>query len=106
MNKTETNTTLYRVSVVYGFKDKLEIVLLGEIFRGEVTKGMKIVTKLIHGTQVGNWVVKEILNTDFINGHESKNFIGIVVACNNESDFKLLRSLRVYDEIIELHKLK
>jgi hypothetical protein len=106
MKNKEKTVTQYRVSVVYGFKNKLEIVLLGEIISGEISKGMKINVMLTHGTPVGNWTVKEILEMDFINGHENKNYIGIVVNCNNESDFKLLQSLRVYEETIELHKQK
>jgi hypothetical protein len=103
MNDYNKMTAAYRVSVVYGFKSKLEIVLLGEIIKGHITKGMKINAKLTHGTPVGTWNVKEILNMDFINGLENNNFIGIVVECNSDSDFKLLQSLRVYDEIIELN---
>jgi hypothetical protein len=37
---------------------------------------------------------------DFINGTENKNFVGLVITCINEQDFKLLQSLRVYDETL------
>jgi hypothetical protein len=90
----------FRVSVVYGFKDKLQIVLLGEIVEGYVESSMSIYVRLSVGTAVGKWKITEILAMDFINGTENKNFVGLVITCINEQDFKLLQSLRVYDETL------
>jgi hypothetical protein len=90
----------FRVSVVYGFKDKLQIVLLGEIVEGYVESSMSIYVRLSVGTAVGKWNITEILAMDFINGTENKNFVGLVITCINEQDFKLLQSLRVYDETL------
>ncbi len=100
MKKNDSNLASFRVSVVYGFKIKLKIVVLGEVLNGRIDEGMKIKARLPHGTDVGEWEIIEILNMDFINGLENKNFIGLIVKCNNEADFKLLQSLRVYDEVI------
>ena len=43
-----------------------------------------------------------MLNTDFINQFESPDFIGLVLKCSDIKDFELLKSLRVYDEIITI----
>jgi hypothetical protein len=99
-SKNQINTAAFRVSVVYGFKDKLEIVLLGEIIAGKVEASMSIFVRLSEGTALGKWEIGEILTMDFINGTENKNFIGLVVCCKDEQDFKLLQSLRVYDETL------
>ncbi len=51
-------------------------------------------------TRIGGWLITEILKMDFINGSEDKNFIGLLVKCKDTEDFKLLQSLRVYEETI------
>ena len=99
-NQLKTNKADFRVSVVYGFKNKLQIVLLGEITEGMVEASMSIYVRMSEGTAVGKWEISEILNMDFINGTENKNFIGLVVICKDEQEFKLLQSLRVYDETV------
>jgi hypothetical protein len=100
MNLNQQNRAAFRVSVVYGFKDKLEIVLLGEILEGSVDAEMSIYVKLSEGTAVGKWRIVEVLTMDFINGTENINFIGLMVKCQDDNDFKLLQSLRVYDETV------
>ncbi len=100
MNLNQQNRAAFRVSVVYGFKDKLEIVLLGEILEGSVDAAMSIYVKLSEGTAVGKWRILEVLTMDFINGTENNNFIGLMVKCQDDNDFKLLQSLRVYDETV------
>ncbi len=37
--KLKKQTTTFKVRVVYGFLDKLEIVLLGEIQQGKIEEG-------------------------------------------------------------------
>jgi hypothetical protein len=98
--KNEVNKAEFRVSVVYGFKVKLKIVVLGEVLNGNIEEGMMLQAQLAHGTAVGKWEIIEILKMDFINGLENKNFIGLMVRCKDENDFKLLQSLRVYDEVV------
>lgn len=90
----------FKVRVVYGFLNKLEIILLGDIISGKIEEGMHMKTILPHQTPVGSWKIKEVLKMDFINGNENQNFIGLVIHCKNEDDFKLLQSLRVYDETV------
>jgi len=102
-NKTQhivQHAASFRVSVVYGFQDKLKIVILGEILQGDITEGMNLQARLSDGTSVGMWEVTEVLVMDFINGQENNKFISLIVKCKDVSDFKLLQSLRVYDEII------
>ena len=98
--KIQTANAAFRVSVVYGFKDKLQIVLLGEITEGKVEASMSIYVKLSEGTALGKWQIGEILAMDFINGSENNSFVGLALQCKDEQDFKLLQSLRVYDETL------
>jgi hypothetical protein len=99
-NKKILNT--YKIRVVYGFKEKLKIVLLGELESGKVEDGMSIKIALDSGLEIGKWVILEVLHTSFINQHENPNFKGLIVKCKNLSDFELLKTLRVYDEVIEI----
>jgi len=99
-SKNQTARAAFSVSVVYGFKDKLQMVLLGEIKEGNVEASMSIFVRLSEGTALGKWEIAEILAMDFINGSENANFVGLAVQCKDEQDFKLLQSLRVYDETL------
>lgn len=92
----------YKIRVVYGFKEKLKIVLLGELISGKVDDGMFIEVLLNSGLVVGKWKILEVLHTSFINQYENPNFKGLIVKCKNLADFELLKSLRVYDEVINL----
>lgn len=92
----------YAVKVVYGFKEKLKIVLLGEAFLEDIDDGMFIQVSFKNGAVVGLWEIVEVLHTDFINQHEKPNFKGLIVKCKTLEEFELLRSLRVYDETISI----
>lgn len=92
----------YYTRVVYGFINKLEIVVLGELKSGKVKEGMFVRVTLHSGSVLGSWKIIEVLNTDFINQFESPDFIGLVLKCSDIKDFELLKSLRVYDEIITI----
>lgn len=98
--KIKKKAARFKVRVVYGFLNKLEIVLLGDIQEGKIQDGQSIYAELPHNTRIGGWKIKEILNMDFINGSEDKNFVGLLVNCKDKEDFKLLQSLRVYEETI------
>lgn len=103
MAKKNTPTTnKYKIRVVYGFKEKLKVVLLGELIAGKVDDGMLIEVALESGSSVGKWQILEVLHTSFINQHENPNFKGLIVKCKNLADFELLKSLRVYDEVINI----
>jgi len=99
-NKKILNT--YKVRVVYGFKEKLKIVLLGELKSGKVDDEMSIKVTLDSGMEIGKWKILEVLHTSFINQHENPNFKGLIVKCKNLADFELLKTLRVYEEVIEI----
>jgi len=93
----------YLSRVVYGFKDKLNVVLLGELKAGvDVKDGMFLQVALRNGVIVGTWEILEVLHTDFINQYENPNFKGLLVKCKNIADFDLLKSLRVYDEVVTI----
>jgi len=92
----------YIPRVVYGFREKLEIVLLGELKSGKVKNGMHIQVTLKNGFVVGDWVISEVLHADFINQRESPNFLGFIIQCKNYADFDLLKALRVYDEVMTI----
>ena len=98
--------TQFFIRVVYGFKKNLEIVILGELQSGTVKEGMHIQVKLESGNIVGSWKIIEVLHTSFINQYESPNFMGLVVKCNSISDFELLKSLRIYDEVVTILEKK
>jgi hypothetical protein len=93
----------YLSRVTYGFKDKLKVVLLGELKAGVVVEdGMCLQVTLRNGVVVGTWEIEEVLHTDFINQYENPNFKGLMVKCKNIADFELLKSLRVYDEVVTI----
>jgi hypothetical protein len=92
----------YFTKVVYGFKSKLEIIILGELKSGIVREGMQVRVVLNSGAVLGSWTIKEVLKTDFINQYESPNFLGLVINCKDLHDFELLKSLRIYDDIISI----
>lgn len=100
--KNRSTPTEFTIRVVYGFKEKLKVVLLGELESGKVDDGMFIQMTLEGGSIVGKWEILEVLHTSFINQHENPNFKGLMVKCKNTADFELLKSLRVYDEVINI----
>ena len=81
---------------------KLKIVVLGEVLEGTVDESMSVKARLSHGSDLGSWEILEVLHMDFINNLEHENFIGLIIKCKDEADFKLLQALRVYDEVVEL----
>lgn len=95
-------TTEYAVRVVYGFREKLKIVLLGEVIEGKVVDGMQLRVSFKNGALVGLWEIIEVLHTDFINQQENPNFKGLIVKCKDLTDFELLKSLRIYDEVVSI----
>lgn len=94
----------FYAKVVYGFKSKLEVVLLGELKKGKIDAGMYLEVVLRGGTSIGKWEIKEVLKTDFINQYESESVIGIVVKCIDINNFELIKTLRVYDEYVFINK--
>jgi len=96
----------FQVHVVYGFIAELKIVLLGETNGQLIHEDMHIRVQIGDGVDMGMWKISNIMRMDFINGVHDNNFIGLEVECKNEEDFKLLQSLRVYDEIIHIADLK
>ncbi len=92
----------FEVRVVYGFQEKLTIVLLGELKSGTVADGMQIEIAMASGTVVGTWEINKVLRTDFINKIENPNFMGLRIECKNLANFNLLKSLRIYDEVINI----
>ncbi len=103
MKKKKTEIK-FVVSVTYGFLPKLKVVLLGEMLSGTVEDSMFVQVQLESGNIVGTWQIIEVLHTDFINQYENNNFKGLILKCKDEKDFKLLQSLRVYDETITIIK--
>ncbi|MGH1338372.1 MAG: hypothetical protein ACRBFS_19810 [Aureispira sp.] len=100
--KKTTVQGTYRVRVVYGFKEKLKVVLLGSLESGKLQEGLAVQLTLESGSIIGTWEILEVLHTSFINQHEDPNFKGLMLKCKNLADFELLKSLRVYEEIIHL----
>lgn len=92
----------FRVRVVYGFKEKLKVVLLGSLESGKLQEDLAVQVTLESGSVIGTWDILEVLHTSFINQHENPNFKGLMLKCKNLADFELLKSLRVYEEIIHL----
>jgi hypothetical protein len=92
--------TTFKARVVYGFLERLEVILLGNPIEGKIEKGMHAHVKIGALANEGNWEIIEIQRMDFINDADNHNFMGLVLRCLNEKDFNLLKSLRVYDEII------
>ncbi len=100
--KKTTIQGTFRVQVVYGFKEKLKIVLLGALESGKLHENLAVQARLDSGAAMGTWDILEVLHTSFINQHEDPNFKGLMLKCKSLDDFELLKSLRVYDEIIHL----
>jgi hypothetical protein len=100
MSKEVSNR--FNVKVAYGFLPKLKIVLLGEVLDGEVKDGMWVQVLLDSGSVIGSWQIIEVLHMDFINQNDVPNYKGLMLKCKNEEDFKLLQSLRVYDEVVHV----
>lgn len=92
----------FRVRVVYGFEEKLKVVLLGALESGELHEDSAVQVTLESGSIIGTWDILEVLHTSFINQYEDPNFKGLMLKCKNLAEFELLKSLRVYDEIIYL----
>ncbi|MCH2045627.1 MAG: hypothetical protein MK212_16040 [Saprospiraceae bacterium] len=105
MKKTKTKVAKFKVRVVYGFLHKLKIVLLGDIMQGKLAEGMLVRLLLNDTTVVGSWPIIEVLNMDFINDEENENFVGLMLRCKDEDDYNLLKSLRVYDEVVSVEPL-
>ncbi len=100
MAKKKKDTAEFHVRVVYGFLNKLKIVLLGEVLSGTIKDGMIVRISFKNGTVVGEWEILEVLHMDFINQQDNTNFKGLILRCKNKDDFKLLQELRVYEETI------
>lgn len=96
---TATNS-MFKARVVYGFLERLEVILLGNPIEGKIEKGMRAHAQIGNMAQEGNWEIVEIQRMDFINDADNHNFMGLVLRCTDTADFNLLKSLRVYDEII------
>ena len=90
----------FKTTVVYGFENKLEVILLGNPIEGNIEKGMRARVQIGQNSQVGDWEIVEIQKMDFINASENHNFLGLVIRCVDIAAYKLLQSLRVYDEIL------
>ena len=100
--QSHTKQARFQVRVVYGFKNKLKIVLLGELISGTVEGKEQACLYLNPDVKAGQWPILEILHMDFVNQHQSENYKGIMLRCKDKHDFDLFQSLRVYDEIITL----
>jgi hypothetical protein len=95
--------TRFKVRIVYGFLEDLEVVILGKLLnKNKLKAGMEVHLILDNGTPEGNWAIKKVLQMDFINDTTEKDFIGLVVTCKNKESFELLKALRVYDEVLEI----
>ncbi len=90
----------FKARVVYGFLEQLQVVLLGNPIEGEILKGMSAHVQIGSASRVGNWKIVEIQRMDFINDADNHNFMGLVLKCKDVEEFNLLKSLRVYDEIL------
>ena len=68
--KKTTVRGTFRVRVVYGFKEKLKVVLLGALESGKIHEDLAVQVTLESGSVIGTWDVLEVLHTSFINQHE------------------------------------
>ncbi len=100
--QSQSSQARFQVRVVYGFENKLKIVLLGELISGTIEDKEHAYLYLNPDIQAGKWPILEILHMDFVNQHQSENYKGIMLRCKDKQDFELFKSLRVYDEIITL----
>ena len=100
--RSDTKQARFQVRVVYGFENKLKVVLLGELISGTTDEKELACLHLNPDVVAGQWPILEVLHMDFVNQHQSENYKGIMLRCKDQHDFELFRSLRVYDEIITL----
>lgn len=94
----------FKARVVYGFLQRLEVILLGNPLEGYIETGMRGHIQIGDHSTVGDWEVVEIQRMDFINDADDHNFMGLVLKCKDINEFNLLKSLRVYDEVLVLQK--
>lgn len=106
MTKKKEAKVKFKVRVFYGILEKLEIILLGEILSKKSIDATNASAEisLDSGSVVGEWEIKEILHMSFINQYSNPNLKGLVLKCKSKEDFKLLESLRVYDETVKIVK--
>lgn len=90
----------FKAQIVYGFLERLEVIILGSTVRGNIQTGMRAHLRIGDTQKEGNWEIVEIQHMDFINDIDSKDFKGIVLRCENTADFNLVKSLRLYHETI------
>jgi hypothetical protein len=100
--KNKQESGIFEVRVVYGFKEKLKMVLLGEVKSGTVIEGMQVDITLNGVDNIGSWLIEEVLHMDFINNFENPNFKGLMLKCKNTEDFELLQALRIYQENVSV----
>ena len=100
--KKKQQSGVFEVRVVYGFKQKLKMVLLGEVKSGTVEEGMQVNITLNGVDNIGSWLIDEVLHMDFINNFENPNFKGLILKCKNTEDFELLQALRIYQEDVSV----
>lgn len=96
----QPTTVEFKAQVVYGFLERLEVIILGSTTKGNIEKGMRAHLRIGETQREGNWEVVEIQHMDFINDIDNSEFKGIVLRCENTADFNLVKSLRLYNETI------
>lgn len=96
------SSSKFKVRVVYGVRRKLEITLLGNLRGGAVQEGMFVSVSLNGSRSIGKWPIIELLEMDFLNADDFDAFTGLVLRCEDEKSFDLLKALRVYEEEVEI----
>lgn len=96
------SSSKFKVRVVYGVRRKLEIILLGNLQEGTLREGMFVSVSLNEGRSIGQWPIEETLEMDFLNAEDFDAFTGLVLHCEDEHTFDLLKALRVYDEVVDI----
>lgn len=96
------SSSKFKVRVVYGVRRKLEVTLLGHLEKGAVQEGMRLSISLNAGESIGQWEIVELLEMDFLNAEDVETFTGLVLRCEDEAEFNLLKALRVYDEVMDV----
>jgi hypothetical protein len=71
---------------------------LGKVEHGTIKEGMFLSSPLVNGL----WKIIEVGEIDFVNASETGDFIILVVDCETEANYNLLKSLRVYEEIVHI----
>ena len=97
---SQSMTAEFKAQVVYGFLERLEVIILGATLKGNIEKGMRAHLRIGQTGREGNWEIVEIQHMDFINDIDGNDFQGLVVRCENVADFNLIKSLRLYHETI------